>query len=248
MRKRRGRRFTWFPTFGTDYNVQNQPAVTTTEVFPIIEIGGVTGEVSNPITVPLLQDRDIEPDDPGSQITLRDRVEGKDYLLKRIVGKVWGGLSQDTNDAETVVVERVLLAAGIGVLPVNDEFGTPALEERDINPLFADNSVSPWMWRRTWTLYNNLATPNVDGGPLYTGPTNISNVAAGTFDAGHVDVKSARRVTREQRLYLTVAFQILETSDFGGAPQIGKPARIHFGYDFRFLGAMRTAMNRSTFK
>lgn len=246
MARRRSRRYTWFPIFGTDYETA-PPAQG--EVTFYHDAGNLSlsapvaiGQLGNIIAIPLLRDSDIDSDTVGEQISLRDRVEGKDYFVERVVGKTWAALKQEQAGSEEEIGAAVIVATAFAVLPVN-EAGQPAQPGEQYSPLRANNSAQPWMWRRTWTLWNNLALDL--GGNFYTGPTNVASYGS-VADGGHIDIKSVRRVRREERLFIIAQAALLQNAA-GNTSEINTSMEIVWGYDVRVLGAMRRARNQSTF-
>jgi len=225
MRRRRTR-YTWFPTDPTYYG--DTPA---TYYWTYIEPGEV-------LALPVVPDQTYQDETITSadNKTLRDYVEGQDYVLKRIVGKVWGALEQ-SDQAEATNIIQVIHAQGLAVLPVNDTTpSTPALDPTGYDPLNPTNSMNPWIWRRTWILGNNLH-PQFE----YGFPNNVGAYGS-VMDGGHVDSKVARRVTREQRLWWVTTMRVITQSGEGPTTQ-----RVMTGFDLRTLGAMRKHRNRSTF-
>jgi len=237
MGRTRRTRYNWFPVLPSFGGFEDAPGVTFYE-----GNGSWTGpseeyEIQGPDLVPLLPD---STDQTGAGIengSLRDLVEGQDYILKRIVGKFWAGFRAQADPNEGVFVPRIIIGAGIAVLPVGDDQQTPVGPSNDYHPLLSDNTQNPWIWRRTWILAVQ-GTENLYGFPSTT-------VAYGSIaDGGHVDSKVARRVTREQRLFISVGSAALDVATGPGL----QTSTYNWGYDFRFLGAMRKARNRSTFK
>jgi len=243
MRRKRRNRYTWFPQLGTSYGIETQLDSTAFEVQDAIESGSVEGILSTPSAIPLLPDQDETGDSAAG--SLRDKVEGKDYILKRVVGKTWGGLNQNPPDAPNLIVpQRIIFCLAFAVLPVKDDDFTPEGSTDDYGPLYSQNTNKPWMWRRTWVWYNNLGVdPSVleATNPQYTGPTNILNTAAGVMDAGHIDIKVSRRVRKNERIFAIVQWQLLSTGG-GDTTQV---SYMHWGIDLRYLGAMRRAQNKS---
>jgi len=240
MRRKRRSRFNWFPVNPTFIGEGTTPF---TWYRTELNLSPVVGTGSDPLAVPLLQDQDQQTGQSDAGISLRDRVEGKDYAVERVVGKVWGAVSQDQADSSgEYVASQIIVGMGFAVLPVNDNSGQPDLDTAEYDPLNADNSGAPWMWRRTWVLYNNLASPE----PFFTGPTNIGSYGS-VADGGHVDIKSVRRVRREQRLFWCVSSSVLRTFNNDGT-SVPISVALDVGYDIRVLGGMRRAQNNSTFK
>lgn len=251
MRKRRAKR-TWFPVLPTVYGPGAGEAQTffhTNHVLSWSSEGPSSGVTQVIDTTPLLADGDVNADQFSEDITLRDRVEGKDYVTTRIVGKIWGGpgWSQSVIDEQAVTgINQVIFAAGIAVFPADENTGDPALTDEEQDPFKANNSAGPWAWRRTWTMSNPSAIPLASG--LASSTFAVGNpISIGGFgsmaDGGHVDCKVGRRVSREQRLYFVFAAAILD----GNLAVSDEDMNITYGYDLRVLGAMRKARNRSVF-
>lgn len=248
MRRRRRARPTWFPVLGTSGGEDLPSTVFATE--RTIGPGALAFATQTCEFTEILDDNDTSEAETAS---LRDRVEGKDYAITRIVGKIWAAAQQYTpviseGELAEAVPEFIVWCAGLAILPV-DSSGVPEESDTDYNPLLSANSAKSWMWRRTWTLWNNLAeaaTPDPTQ-PLYTGPTNVANVGSGTWDAGHVDAKSRRRVRKEERLFLITGVYIGNIVDATGE-SVGTTNTVYsisWGYDFRVLGGMRKSHNKS---
>jgi len=231
MRRRR-KRFTWFPINPTVSGLSQPEAVTWFHQTQQVVLDFETGQSAFQTAIEILPDDTLQTSDQDQGVSLRDLVEGQEYVVERIVGKVWGAAEQaptsDDNAWKTIIV-----GMGIAVLPYGDD-GELELAPEDYNPLRADNAQNPWMWRRTYTLWNNLV-PEINT----LGPTAVQNDGP---EYGFVDVKSVRRVRREQRLTMCVAVDTMEILGDGDTVEFA------WGYDFRVLGAMRKASNKSTFK
>lgn len=251
MRRRRaGSKYTWFPVDPTRVQVSEDVFDVTYFSNTLTVSSGTPGVSWGVSATPLTVDYTHQApalDTPG--ISLRDVVEGQSWLCKRLVGKCWGAFSQ-SGDLGTIPPEtplEIIVCMAVAVLPVDDN-GFLDLTADEIDPLLSANVQQPWMWRRTWTLYNNTGAQQVGGEPgggFSTGPTNITNVAAGTYDAGHVDTRGvSRRIRREQRLFWITTARTLR----GSAGEGEGPASFSWGYDLRILGAMRRERNRSSFK
>jgi len=237
MRRRRRNRATWFPVIPTSFEGQSIQFSFYEDQFLIAGSPGDRGDWNGePVFIqPLTWDSTTQTSATEPGTSLRDIVQGQDWMCERVVGKVWGAFSQSPE----AQADRIILGAALAVLPVNDD-SSMALTPDEYDPLGADNAQQPWLWRRTWTLYrNDLGT----GPNMLTGPTNIGNVGAGTFDGGHVDTKGVkRRIRRDQRLFIVASCVTL------AGETAGDPALVTFGYDLRLVGGMRTSRNQSTFK
>lgn len=200
------------------------------------------GEITPPISVPVAFDRTFDDDTTSGQSvqTMRDLTEGQDYFLDRIVGKVWGEVGiQDDDPIET------LLCMAFAILPVSDgQPGAPALSNDSRNPLLAQNVMEPWIWRRTWKLYNPTveAAGPVGQAVIPIGPATVSQYGS-VMDGGHVDAKTRRRVRHNERLFFVSSAACLFRND--GSPS---PNGITVGFDLRIHGALRRHRNKSSFQ
>lgn len=231
--RRRKQKFTWFPvlptTFGSEGGGSNNVSWYKGDL--LLTTGTDPGDGPNTDAIPILPDATEQVGEAENQ-SLRDYVEGQDYILKRIVGKFNVVLTQgrEANNTDFIV------GAGFAVLPVRDDDNNPALPNPDYDPLQADNSTAPWIWRRTWVLSDTVGNPTAPLGAQ-------ANWQYGSvMDGPHIDTKSARRITREQRLFLCVSVANM------GPFQLTNDVQLVYSYDVRVLGAMRKARNRSTFK
>lgn len=239
-RKRRRSKVTWFPVDPTVYNV-SQPGVTWFESSLTFPAGSVAGDTAIN-AVPLTLDETQDWDDGAAQGTsLRDIVEGQDYMIQRVVGKVW----MQVDPYENGTLREAICAIGLAVLPSSNEDNSPNLPAEEWNPLFARNSMQPWLWRRTWRLDNRAIW---DDGATPPQPNNSTKGFPGqTSDygdresGGHLDSVVRRRVTKEHRLYIIAAAGIIQ------AVGEAENSEVWWGYDLRVLGGMRRARNSSSF-
>lgn len=235
MRRRRTK-YTWFPVLGTAVD----GGVTGNETlpgFPFTVGSPITEGAGDPLITPLIPDR--EPDVPTTSDENLVDFLGSDYIVKRIVGKIYGFASAAAGTSPPII----LFAAGIFVARANESnpneaIGASTAAERVLNygPLDVSNIREPWMWRRTWVLKNS----NSNG--AFTGAGLDSTYHAGSvMDGPHIDVKVSRRVRNDERLWMALqAATIL----IDGA---STPASVDGFVDYRVLGALRKAKNRSAF-
>lgn len=229
MRRKRTRA-TWLPVNPT-YFGENPNGVTWFEFQ--MELGSTTSD-SVQRAVPLTLDETPDPDaEDSGQHTLRDFVEGQDFILDRVVGKANIGLEPATEGS----VSTAQACIAIAVLPTEPGSSQPSIPPEEWNPFFAQNGQQPWLFRRTWMLGN----PNTNdlAGKMY--PISNSLAPGSLQDGTHVDTKVKRRIRREHRLYIVFGFSTVNT--------IGQ-ADTSFGrcaYDLRVLGHMVNGKNTSSF-
>lgn len=232
VRRARRSRGTWLPPTPTVLG-ENPNAVTWFQ--GTLTVQNALG-ADDQAAIPLITDETLNPGEGqlGGR-TLRDIVEGQSYVLQRAVGKFWGALGQDAD----IDVGRVILCAALAVLPVDDASpSSPAMDAQDWHPLYVQNAMAPFLWRRTWVLSNNVHSSNQFFYP------NSTAAYGSVADGGNIDTKgTARRIDKEQRLFLLLGVQVLESLGVGV-----EIANIGYGYDLRFFGALRKSRNRSSFK
>jgi len=244
MRKRRNRA-TWFPvnpTFAGEGGSQGYTTYETDLDFPVNAQFLDSQILAVPLTLDFTPSIDAVQ---TSDLTLQNYVQGQDYLLQRVVGKVWGGINQEYQD--NTALRSGILCIALAVLPNEAGSSGPQIDPSEYNPVFAENAQQPWIWRRTWRL-DNPAIWSVDiqlellPGSIQGYPGNTSGYH-GMQEGGHLDAKSRRRITKEHRLYLVGAMQTVS----GNYEDATLQSTWHFGFDLRVLGQMRRGKNKSSF-
>jgi len=235
MRRRRRSGGTWLPVLPTETAANTLVTyLDARALFPVGFLSTGTGLDNGPRVIPLTMDETPQAG-VSSNNTLRDWVEGQEYVLKRVVGKVWAGSLQTAE----INVERFIACFALAVLPVDDANpDVPAMPPEDYDPLLAQNTQQPWLWRRTWILSDNSASASAF---QYPGSTaGYGSIA----DGGHLDTKGvSRRISKEQRIFIIFQANVLDQG-----PEQTDAAGVNWGYDLRLFGAMRRGKNRSTFK
>lgn len=241
MRRKRRNRSTWFPVLGTEPPETSPSAVALSyyNAFTDIRHDYQIGLISTP----LIPDQTSDSNDSitGANV-LRDFVEGQTCVIERIVGKIVCSVVQEQSSSpETIsIAANCICCAAIAVFPVSNDDNALELNDREINPLLAENLDKPWLWRRTWVLSNNMA---VGAGQTFVFNNPASNEFFASRDDGpHVDTKGVRRaIQRNQRLYLVLASASVTPAD----PQ--EDGTVYWTTDLRVLGQMRRAKNKSLF-
>lgn len=276
MRRRIRRKYTWFPVIGSAG--PPEPADPNDEFGQLLGDFTVSPDGSSQVFInPLVPDVPMEGDTinvnaPGQL----SQALGQEYLIKRIVGKCFLGCHAPADDPPVVIRPKiVLVGCGIFVARANDAnvgggantpIGSATQAERveNYSPFGVDAIREPWMWRRTWILSTGRPQPNggSDNHPFgfqfdnVVGVTHLpitANTQCGSvMDGPHFDIKSARRVGNDERLFFALATRTLD-NEFGGSPTPtngldgGPSGGVALVLDFRVLGALRKAKNRSTF-
>lgn len=271
MRRRRSK-YTWFPTVGTETIGEGATLeVLSGRTFTVGVLG--TGAISTEIT-PLTFDTPVDPGDVDS--TARGGLVltiGDEYIIERVVGKCFVAMQSRRNAGDDPSEpQAALVGCGLFVTRANDSqsgggnqtpIGSASIQERRDNysPISEDTIREPWMWRRTWILGNDAFRSISDATQIVTfNSLNIRSASSlfpptnaqygSVLDGPHVDVKSVRRVRQDERLWFVVSACMLppsfdSISNAGGTKNSNGSVSGYF--DFRILGQLRKAKNRSTF-
>lgn len=266
MRRRRRRSNTWFPNLGFSPTDQGTSGGSGRPfILPVNPDGDF-----NTLIVPLVPDtpvqgQSLDATEPGNLV----RHLGQEYIIERIVGKLFAALEARRNAGnDPSVPVSALFGAGIFVARVSDVVtSTGAADQQPIGaddqsdrhqnygPLALDTIREPWMWRRVWALgnraFNDIAAASqvvLFNGANATDPRQgfpYSTAHYGSvMDGPHIDCKSNRRVRNDERLFLSV-----ESSIFPGnaATPVNNAISIAGYIDYRVLGHLVKAKNVSTF-
>lgn len=248
MRRRRRSRATWFPINPTTYGEGTSPGVTWFESSLTFQSNTEPGDTTlNAIPITLDETQGTNSTDLTPGTSLADIVQGQDYILQRIVGKVWMYLPFNYGEGFDPAATEIIGCIGLAVLPSSNDDNTPNIPAEEYNPLFARNAQQPWIWRRTW----RLNCPNADAEGIGNGAFTAFSPKTNPYSTheygdiqsgGHLDSKVKRRVTREHRLYIVAAAGAIGASGSGD-----DPVDVWWGYDLRILGGMRRGKNNSSF-
>lgn len=254
MQHRRKSRFTWLPTLGTDITVGEETTgySYTRQVLTPEPSGGTGATANNSEVIPLVADATFEASDRTDALTLRDRVEGQDWLLKRIVGSIFvaGTEPQSLDQNRSAVWQAGLVTVGFLVARAGDlNTNSIDLTRQEADPQSVDNTWNPWIWRRSWLI--GFPGVNPDGGVpqgFFGGDIANSNMAYGDMRSGpHIDSKVSRRIRKEHRLWLSVKVTGWDPFLLNVAGSIDFQPQVSICTDLRFLGAMRRSKNVSSF-
>lgn len=247
--RRKRQKYTWLPTLGGLASVEGS-------TYGISYFSGVVEtQVANQgptdlYVTPIVPDATSFVDETSEQgLTLRDLTEGQDWILKRIVGKVWVSVPAlvKTIDTSPYIITA---AAGFFVGPADDaNENVPLANNAEIDPLNSRNVRQPWIWRRSWVLRNSgQPVPTLGFPETWIPGSNNALGALGSEDGPHIDSKVARRIRRKERLWFVFnAYGKNKLSDDNDPGVYTTPAPVEFSLDYRILGAMRRSSNKSTF-
>lgn len=185
-------------------------------------------------------------------VSLRDEVEGQDWLLQRIVGSIFVacGAAQSQFTLGEVWTE-VIATVGILVARAEDDNGTiiDMANADDYDPQAVDNTANPWVWRRSWALSMPVSSLEPSPPGPFRAVWPMTNAGYNSMREGtHIDSKVKRRVLREQRLWMVSrvsGWSGQNAPAASGAQDLQPP--VSFTSDVRIYGAMRRGRNRSAF-
>lgn len=268
MRRRRPA-VTWFPTLGSPVrgtSGETEEFVNGFEFTLIVPAGDDPGAYKTVTTAfPITFDLPRESNATEADTTMADIV-GSEYLLRRIVGKLFlqrqatasgqasGNLLPD-NFPTTLVgagffVARAGTEAGIGPdIPSGWDVLNEGANFSNFSPLGLDTVREPWIWRRTWLLGSRAeigrqtsTTSTTNWSPAWPEWPSANWEYPGVLDGPHIDSKTRRRVTQDDRLWFAAsATHIFDTYTGDFTHSID-------GYlDYRLIGSLRKARNRGVF-
>lgn len=262
--RRKGRKkYVWFPNWCTQYTVDEEEFQN-----PALEASLAVASDGAPVVgvLPMLRDPPTEllNTDDRNAYTLADSV-GSEYFVRRIVGKIdvqhEAGTISGGGGVITQAYAPVFCKFGIFVASADTQNPDVPRDftgeaQTSYNPAEFRALREPWMFQRTWIL---------GGHPLlqqttYSQPSNaalipdyigmraypVANWLYGSLHEGrHIDVKTARRVRQEERLWACFHCQ---TWPFGrDYVPTAYFQNVRFTFDYRVLGALRKAVQRGAF-
>lgn len=258
MRRRRTRKYTWLPILGQEIAIGTEQWDTASFGTDVaVPRGGTAGLY----VVPVLADR------PNENYGVTDHIGDvltNDYFLKRIVGKLHVALQQDGRAYSVGVPPSPVAAvvtAGFFVArvdstqstvgpdyPIGLNATTDITNYENYSPGARSTSREPWIWRRTWVLSNRIDAETL----LLPGAAQkdafryfpATNAEYGSVaDGPHIDAKTARRVTNDERLFFAIGAMMPAVMSYTPA----NDSVVSFNLDIRCLGALRKSRNRGVF-
>lgn len=226
-RTRRGPKVVWLPP-DTTFNATNTALNSCGIVNFILDAGSADGSGIGLGEIPLVVDAT-----PDSTTASLSDIENSGYRLRRIVGKIFVALvvPNPTGPGQ----QRVCVTAGIIVrrtTSAGEVSAAAAFDPDTAMPCREENWTDPWIWRRSWLL--SQREPDIDTFAIDNGEvaTNYAHGPA-AVDGPHVDQKTARIISQEERLFLSVSATGIVGSGLKNAVRVVT--------DLRVLGTMRTS-------
>jgi len=209
MRRRSKQRVVWLP--GTNALSVDVAGLSAWNRFDINVTNSAVGEITA-AEVPIVIDAQSDP--LATESSLSD-VENSGYRLKRIVGKIYLFLNPDDDSN----LSCLGVTAGF-IIRRSDPTTGASLALTTGNPLnistaSINSQGDPWIWRRSWMLQNVLTpfSPAPQWADLGNAPATNFAPGYALGDGPHIDQKTARVVSSEERLFLDVTATVLLGTD-----------------------------------
>jgi len=261
VRRKRRTKYTWLPiqngaTFGGDADYDRTEQKFVLDVPPDGDV--ITGIIPVVADLPQGTLTTVESEGIGE-------IVGNEYILKRIVGKVFcyldnTNISGDALGVDTLIDTCTIVTAGFFVARadtavLSQPIGTGAEGNLLYSPQVAANTRQPWIWRRSWILGVDGFGPGLTEDLGVTIPTGSVIRGRGSFpsnnlgypgvlDGPHVDAKTGRRVRLNERLFFACSASYYTP---GGIAPTTWNTNVQVMVDCRYLGALRRPKGRSNF-
>lgn len=246
FRRRRKPRVTWLPTTGTAYGAQRIAANAPGEEFAYVEIEAFNlSDTGTPRTIetPLVLDAPSETSQLGVATLADIQKEGLNineqysYHLRRIVGKLYITVVSDSQGG-SAAFEPCFVEAGLIVRRVDSETGDALAQAADTETLNRQNVADPWIWKRNFA-FGGLAP--AQGATVFQTATEAlwpktTFEVGGLKDGPAFDIKTARRIGPEERLFLDITGVSLPIAKAGNSVELG--ARLYILFTYRALATI----------
>lgn len=256
-RKRRRSRGIWFPNLGTAAGEGQNSRDDDLGIWAQITIPK-DGTSINFITS-LTFDHYVDEGATETGINSRSLADfnQSEYILKRIVGKLFLALDQFPLSAARPFAALVTAAFLVAREDENPALanaapmgGTDSDELRDnFSPASAGTSMEPYIWRRRWILGNQsmIGTEPATAKGMLTFPPN-NTLYGSVWDGPHIDSKTKRRVAREDRLWFIISARALSNNwQAPFAQTADNDTGLSMHLDYRLFGVMVRPRRKGTF-
>jgi len=243
MRRKRRNRGTWMPVNG--HNEVGDGATAEYADFRVSIQNVPTDGGFGPgrlFPIPLVPDFTEEQDVAGLD-QLRDIVQGQSWLLQRIVGKIHlKCVSRGVPVSPGQIWPNVFVTAGFLVCRAQDnDQSIDDLTAQESDPTHRNNAMNPWIWRRSWMLGHDNELFGRDWAQ------NTTAAYGSVADGPHIDSKVKRLITREHRLWFTMAARGYDPFTLTVNEEQELQPGVDGIVDLRIFGSLRTQRNKSAF-
>lgn len=254
MARHRRRRYAWLPLLGSGNPVEERSSTPGRATILNVPTTGAANSIIIPVTFD-------SPQEALSTLTTQQTplgdLIGNEYIIERIVGDIFHNLATlnvASSNFAVLVCSFFFVARAADandVVPVGDVSLATELENYNAN--FVDNIQESYMFRRCWVLGGDRGARNntnpmaditiADDGTsdlrTFTSypPSNVHYGERGT----HFDIKSSRRVAKDERLFYGLSAQNFPIGTAG----TGTVTLVSY-LDLRILAQLVKAQQRST--
>lgn len=198
-----------------------------------------TGGLTDAIAACTFDYSDSASSEEGPEFrSLQDLTSGNNYRLRRLVGKVFAGVTIETESS--TVWPTVDVAAGF-IINRTDDDGNVLNVSNEAGPLHMDAAQDPWIWRRRWLLSawprgtgesaSTIQAQFGQGQPIW--PQTTADYGS-VQDGPHLDQKTARVISNQERLIFWIQCRAAN-------PQTGLGnGLLNWGVDLRILASLRS--------
>lgn len=244
-RRRRKPRVVWLQNTGTELGTGRAADpydnASATEFFGQVNLTGGTV-----ISIPLVLDVSPKREFVGSTLPnldntgLNQNIE-YGYRLRRIVGKY--ALAFRTINTQAPSFPGVWAKIAVMVRKVTENTGAPMAPVGSQDSTRLNQVSDPWVWQRNHyfrSLNSAGLNPLADElNQIFTQFQNSTQEVGGTKDGPAFDIKTARRVGPEERLFMEISLQGLPL-DAEAAVDGNDNTFMYFICDYRVLGTVLT--------
>lgn len=261
MAGRRRRRGTWFPNLGTagiEGAVEDDDSGLFAEL--VIPVGSSQSSVI--FITDLTFDSPVEEEalsEGANKKTLADII-GSEYILKRIVGKIFLGLDLITQTGATHPAQGVTVTCGFCVAREQDNqlglanpspIGASNTTEarQNYSPASVSTVREPWIWRRRWILGQaGISFGSANAFAQAQFPQTNAQYGS-VMDGPHIDAKTIRRVSQDDRLWFVATARNLggNFADPFGSVDVDIDTHIKLHLDYRLFGSLVKSRNHGAF-
>lgn len=260
---RRRARGTWFPVISDNIGTEEGTDVPAWGFSTSIDLdsSGVANPMAGADIRPVTFDVPKENFEPSNVDESLNDIIGNEYFLRRIVGKFAFTTATSKYSMLKVAAGFFVGRAGSdGTLPnalnnANVALGPSSTPEdlegwKDYSPLSASTIREPWIWRRTWLVEPTIEPQSQPVNYTLLNPRSLpaSNTLYGSvLDGPHLDAKTKRRVTQDERLWFAWAACFFPYQPAPDSEQNKVEASVIADLDIRIYASLRKARNRGVF-
>lgn len=244
FRRRRRPRVQWLPNTGTQLGT-NRGSLDVSAQPAAIEFADLFDyAIPRVVETPLVLDNPREAAKAGAPLNVV-QLQGLNfnaewgYRLRRIVGKLHIS-AQAVQQASAFAA--LWVKVGFIVRRVDAQTGASLAQANDTDPTALENVTDPWIWQRNYIIGTGGSAGGSTGAiePAFQLLAQNTVDVGGTKDGPAFDIKTARRLGPEERLFVDVSVVGLPlTAD--GAVVSAQSINFYFWMDYRVLGTISSA-------